>query len=103
MLRHGFQAHVIWNMDVTGVTTIHSPNRVVARRGYKQVGSIVSAERGTLVTMACAMSSIGNNIPPFFVFPSFIIKTILSQMVHQVSVVQQIFLVGCKKMILFYS
>lgn len=69
MLRHGFQAHEIWNLDETGVTTVQSPNRVVARRGYKQVGSIVSAERGTLVTMACAISSIGNNIPPFFVFP----------------------------------
>jgi len=56
-------------MDETGVTTVQSPNRVVARRGYKQVGSIVSAERGTLVTMACAISAIGNNIPPFFVFP----------------------------------
>lgn len=69
MLRHGFQAHEIWNMDETGVTTVQSPNRVVARCGFKQVGSIVSAERGTLVTIACAISSIGNNIPPFFVFP----------------------------------
>jgi len=69
MSRHFFQAHEIWNMDETGVTTVQSPNRVVARRGYKQVGSIVSADRGTLVTMACAISAIGNNTPPFFVFP----------------------------------
>jgi len=68
MSRHFFQAHEIWNMDETGVTTVQSPNRVMARRGYKQVGSIVSAERGTLVTMACAISAIGNNTPPFFVF-----------------------------------
>jgi hypothetical protein len=77
MLRHFFQAHEIWNMDETGVTTVQSPNRVVARRGYKQVGCIVSAERGTLVTMACAISTISNNIPPFFVFPVSIIKFIL--------------------------
>ncbi|KAL4125800.1 hypothetical protein QTP88_010040 [Uroleucon formosanum] len=69
MSRHFFQGHEVWNMDEPGVTTVQSPNRVVAQRGYKQVGSIVSAERGTLVTMACAISAIGNNIPPFFVFP----------------------------------
>ncbi|KAL4103226.1 hypothetical protein QTP88_018603 [Uroleucon formosanum] len=69
MSRHFFQGHEVWNMDEPGVTTVQSPNRVVAQRGYKQVGSIVSAERGTLVTMACAISAIGNNISPFFVFP----------------------------------
>lgn len=59
----------IWNMDETGVTTVQKPDRIVARRGYKQIGRIVSAERGTLVTMALAISATGNSIPPFFVFP----------------------------------
>lgn len=59
----------IWNMDETGVTTVQRPNRVVARRGYKQIGRIVSAERGTLVTLALAVSATGNSIPPFFIFP----------------------------------
>ncbi|XP_071575010.1 uncharacterized protein [Temnothorax nylanderi] len=69
MSRHHFQPQDIWNMDETGITTVQVPDRVVARKGHKQVGSIVSAERGTLVTMACAISAIGNHIPPFFVFP----------------------------------
>ncbi|CAM1331982.1 Uncharacterised protein r2_g4084 [Pycnogonum litorale] len=59
----------IWNMDETGVTTVQKPDKVVARRGFKQVGAITSAERGTLVTVACAVSAIGNTIPPYFVFP----------------------------------
>lgn len=59
----------IWNMDETGVTTVQKPDRVIARRGYKQVGRIVSSERGTLVTLAVAVSALGNSIPPFFVFP----------------------------------
>lgn len=59
----------IWNMDETGVTTVHKPDKVVARRGYKLVGSITSAERGTLVTLVCAVSVTGNSIPPYFVFP----------------------------------
>lgn len=56
-------------MDETGVTTVQKPNRVIAGRGFKQIGRITSAERGALVTMAVAVSAAGNSIPPFFVFP----------------------------------
>lgn len=59
----------IWNVDETGVTTVHTPNRVVARRGVKQLGKMTSGERGTLVTVAVAVSALGNAIPPLFVFP----------------------------------
>lgn len=59
----------IWTMDETGVTTVESPDRVVARRGFKQIGRVTSAERGSLVTVAVAVSPSGNSIPPFFVFP----------------------------------
>lgn len=59
----------IWNMDETGVTTVQTPDRVVARRGFKQIGRVTSAERGSLVTVAVAVSASGNSIPPFFVFP----------------------------------
>ncbi|XP_063931141.1 uncharacterized protein LOC135143192 [Zophobas morio] len=59
----------IWNMDETGITTVQKPDRVIGRRGYKQIGKIVSAERGTLVTLALAVSATGNSIPPFFIFP----------------------------------
>ena len=69
MNKYKFGAHEIWNMYETGVTTVQSPDRIVARRGFKQVGYIVSAERGTLVTIASAVSAIGNFIPPFFIFP----------------------------------
>jgi len=59
----------IWNMDETGLTTVQNPNRVVARRGVKQLGKMTSGERGTLVTMALAVSATGNVVPPFFIFP----------------------------------
>ena len=59
----------IWNMDETGVTTVQTPDRVIARRGSKQIGKLVSAERGKLVTLAVAVSATGNTVPPFFVFP----------------------------------
>lgn len=59
----------IWNLDETGVTTVQTLDRVVARRGFKQIGRVTSAERGSLVTVAVAVSPSGNSIPPFFLFP----------------------------------
>ncbi|KAF8781401.1 hypothetical protein HNY73_011800 [Argiope bruennichi] len=56
-------------MDETGISTVQKPDRVVARRGFKQIGKMTSVERGTLVTLAIAVSAIGNKIPPLFIFP----------------------------------
>lgn len=66
---NNLQPHNIWNMDETGVTMVQKPNKVVAQKGFKQVGAITSAERGTLVTIAAAVSGGGNSVPPYFVFP----------------------------------
>ena len=59
----------IWNLDETGVTTVQRSPKILAEKGTKQVGSVVSQERGTLVTLCCAVNGIGNSIPPYFVFP----------------------------------
>ena len=59
----------VWDMDETGLTTVQNPNRVVARRGVKQLGKMTSGERGTLVTMALAVSATGNVVPLIFIFP----------------------------------
>lgn len=45
--RHHFEASDIWNVDATGIKTVQRPERIVARKGVKQIGSITSAERGT--------------------------------------------------------
>ncbi|XP_071645795.1 uncharacterized protein [Temnothorax longispinosus] len=60
----------IWNVDETGITTdVHVPDRIIARRDMRQSGKITSDERKTLVTVAIAVSALGNTIPPFFMFP----------------------------------
>lgn len=69
MDRYKFEPQDIFNADETGITTVQKPDRVIARRGARQVGSVTSAERGTLVTVSFAANAIGNVIPPFFVFP----------------------------------
>ena len=53
MVRHKLGRADIWNRDETEVTNVQKPDEVAARRGFKQIGSITSAERGTLVSVAC--------------------------------------------------
>ncbi|XP_065678145.1 uncharacterized protein LOC136093140 [Hydra vulgaris] len=59
----------IWNMDETGITTVQTQDHFVARKGFKEIGCVTSAERGNLVTVAVAVSASGNSITPFFIFP----------------------------------
>ncbi|XP_027012391.2 histone-lysine N-methyltransferase PRDM9-like isoform X1 [Tachysurus fulvidraco] len=67
--KHRFAAQDIWNMDETGITTVQNPEKIVARKGVKQVCAVSSVEGGTLITLACAVSALGNSIPPMFIFP----------------------------------
>ncbi|KAH9628457.1 hypothetical protein HF086_005910 [Spodoptera exigua] len=60
----------IYNMDESGFTTV--PNKapkVLSSKGKRCVNKISSAERGTNVTVVCAMSALGNYVPPAFIFP----------------------------------
>lgn len=59
----------IYNLDETGLTTVHRPGKIIAQKGEKQVSKLTSAERGSLETVCCAVSAVGNAVPPFFVFP----------------------------------
>ncbi|KAF8784664.1 hypothetical protein HNY73_010314 [Argiope bruennichi] len=67
--KYNFEPADIWNMNETGISTVQNPDRVVTRRGFKQIGKMTSAERGTLVMLAVAISDIGNKIPPLLIFP----------------------------------
>ena len=67
--RYKFEFQNIYNIDETGITTVQRPDRIIARKGTKQVGSITSAERGSLVTFCLAVNASGNSIPPMFLFP----------------------------------
>lgn len=45
--KYKFPPSRIYNLDETGVTTVLRPRKIIANKGIKQVGAIVSAERGT--------------------------------------------------------
>ncbi|XP_068990461.1 uncharacterized protein [Neodiprion pinetum] len=76
VLKYNLPPSRIWNLDKTGVTTVQNPKKIIAQKGIKQVGAVVSAERGTLVTVEMAVSASGNTIPPMFVFPRLKFKDI---------------------------
>ena len=40
MEREGITLADIWNMDETGITTVHRPSGIIARRGRKQIGAL---------------------------------------------------------------
>jgi len=53
-----FPPQNIYNCDETGLTTVQEhQDKVLAEKGVKQVGGITSGERGTLVTMLCAINA----------------------------------------------
>lgn len=69
MNHHHFEAHQIYNVDETGVSTV--PNRlpkVLSQRGKRTVSKVVSGERGVTTTLVCSMNAAGNFIPPVIIF-----------------------------------
>ncbi|KAJ4430929.1 hypothetical protein ANN_19522, partial [Periplaneta americana] len=64
-----FPPSSIWNVDESGLTTVHKPGKIIAEKGVKQVGKVTSGERGSLVTICVAVNASGNHIPPFLIFP----------------------------------
>ena len=69
MDHYKFTPNDIWNVDETEVSTVQKPNKVVALKGVKQVGSITSSEQGQMITICSAGNATGNFVPPMLVFP----------------------------------
>ena len=68
--KYNFEPGRIYNVDETGITTVQGvPSNVIALRGKKQVGTLTSAERGTLSTATICMNALGNYIQPMIIFP----------------------------------
>ena len=54
--RYCFTPEKIWNLDETGCTTVQKTKKIIAATGIKQVGAMVSSERGILITLCCAIN-----------------------------------------------
>lgn len=69
LTKYKFQPDRILNLDEKGITTVLSTPKILADRRQRQVGQIVSGERGELVTFCAIITATGNALPPVYVFP----------------------------------
>lgn len=69
MSKYQFAPDRIINLDETGITTVLPTPKVLADKRQKQVGQLVSGERGELVTFCGIVTASGNALPPVYVFP----------------------------------
>lgn len=66
--KYHFAAENIYNVDESGISTVHTPSKIIAVKGTKQVGSMTSGERGVNTTIIGCINAIGNTIPPAMIF-----------------------------------
>ena len=60
----------LYNCDETGIKIVlHKRTKILAFKDKRQITSLQSAERGSLVIVVTCMSPIGIFIPPLLVFP----------------------------------
>ena len=62
-------ASQIYNADETGISCVHKPSKVCAKRGQKAVWSITAAEKGRTNTILASGSASGHALPPMIIFP----------------------------------
>lgn len=59
----------IFNLDETGTTTVQKPQKVLGRKGQKNICKVTSQERGVLCTTCCIISAGGIALPPVIIYP----------------------------------
>ena len=65
-----FEPTRIYNVDETGMTTVQQQKqKIIAPTGKKQVGKIVSAEKGETITAVVCVSAAGVFVTPVLIFP----------------------------------
>lgn len=59
--------HLIYNIDEKGLSTEHTPPKIISGKFYKT--QAVTSGKSKTVTMIGCVNGIGQQVPPFFVFP----------------------------------
>jgi hypothetical protein len=69
-MRVNHQAHRIFNVDATGMTTLqHRHSKVVSMNGKKEEASLTSAERGNLIAVVTCRNATETYFSPLIEFP----------------------------------
>jgi len=67
---HNYLSDRIFNVDETGLTVVPSKiPQIIGRKGKCQISMVTSAERGSLITIICAMNAAGIFVSPMIIFP----------------------------------
>lgn len=72
--KHNFTPENIYNLDETGISTVHNPRKVLAPKKIKQLGKFTSGERGVNNTLIACINAVGNSVPPLIIFPRVFFK-----------------------------
>ena len=65
-----FDASRVFNVDETGMSTVQQQKqKILAPTGKKQIGKIVSAEKGETITAVVCVNAAGTFVPPMLIFP----------------------------------
>ena len=59
----------IYNLDESGITTVHKPGCVITEVKHKSVWAFTSGEKGKTHTLLTCVSSSGQALPPMMIFP----------------------------------
>jgi DDE superfamily endonuclease len=67
--KYKYGAESIWNFDESSLGTVPTQAAVIARMGGKNVGRVVSHERGATITFGAFVSASGKAVLPTFIMP----------------------------------
>lgn len=67
--QHQIDATRIYNVDETGFSTVQKKSqKIISKKGKKQVGTVASGERGVNTTLVVCISASGNYVTPMLIF-----------------------------------
>ncbi|KAJ8313769.1 hypothetical protein KUTeg_008330, partial [Tegillarca granosa] len=72
--------HAIYNVDEKGLSLSHKPPKILSGSRYK--AQVVTSGKSPTVTVIGGANALGNQIPPFFIFPG---KRMLDQLLEGAS------------------
>lgn len=64
LAKYNIASENIYNVDESGMSTVHAPLKFIGSRGINEVRNIASAERGNNVAVIRSINALGNCIAP---------------------------------------
>lgn len=59
----------LYNLDESGISTVHKPGRIITELSHKNVWAFTSGEKGKTNTILTCASASGQALPPMTIFP----------------------------------